>query len=1010
MDRRRYEISEDDIRALIQLIASRQSGKPWQVEVDENYKKEYGIKDKLAPIFCSGVRKVSKSRSLAMVVNTSNRDEEKNASNSDSDSDAPLITFINSGERRSGLPPTSKKIEKKKKENQKKAKKEVKTKKEKDSSVRHNLKKFVVTGTSSPVAPSDGETIINSPFMTPQKRSEKRFISANMKLSEAWRKRDHQEFMSAAAWAAKVLSGVQIEKIDCELHRFVVRKVYDKVKDQEAMKKMPSKEARREFKEKMNEQRKDIYKKMEAKVRAYFSQKVFMEDLSITNGVVLPCPGRAVAISYRESVIFSECLMLTQFISSQKKFIDCDIKISAGQLLDALNDGYVGFIKYTSKVFGSFLRVLLQDVEYKNISHLNTRIRELAIDDNAVSELCRALLIGRTDLGDERDYLKLRRRHKVVNSTEEDASSLTETEHDEEGQNDRESPDGILDMSQLEMQEESKLLLDRFSAEKELWELSPEDQLLIARHLLYRILDLESYKVETTFPFCISRDYISQDGWTEEAKSLMEKIKKQTLQIDSWREEVAELPEINSHDNDCSLPRDKARGIVEKQKQRIYLERKIDDGEDKLEELLEKLSIEKRKQTQLKRILPIGQDRHFRSYYWFPLGNSDPGLWVQDVGILNSSERWYRITEVDMLNKLVDSLSKTGIREGKLKSFIIKNMDDIVRTIDYANKERSRTPALEGDSDKDRNDFPRDPLAALKQTILMLASDLKDSYLTTIASFSTFETLLTTSDTLADVKERLAELADSIPQSAIITKLQMKKAVETGSFSWLKMERWKQRLTECQNASAVHVLRNYLDSRIDWQKSIIEKRCQTCGSRRNREAKIACHNCGRVVHYYCTRPKLSERPSIWTCMYCLRVQAKKKAEMEKTKEQIPDEDNEIGRDERDDDSEVDSDADDYFAEKECSQILEKVKATSRLYRSLQNIPVPRSSRRASLPSLQMIEDELYKYDSVHAFTTDLATFMKYAWSYLEEHNERKLSELEQLLLNLDLDTKEIKEK
>ena len=85
-----------------------------------------------------------------------------------------------------------------------------------------------------------------TPFMTPQKRGERRLITVNQKLSDSWRKRDYpvcflsifinsslllQEFLKAAAWSAKVLSGVQIDTITNDIFRMAVKKIFEGEKD-----------------------------------------------------------------------------------------------------------------------------------------------------------------------------------------------------------------------------------------------------------------------------------------------------------------------------------------------------------------------------------------------------------------------------------------------------------------------------------------------------------------------------------------------------------------------------------------------------------------------------------------------------------------------------------------------------------------------------------------------------------------------------------------------------------
>ncbi|EPB75835.1 hypothetical protein ANCCEY_05075 [Ancylostoma ceylanicum] len=706
------------------------------------------------------------------------------------------------------------------------------------------LNKFICS------TPSNGDkssTSADSPFLTPQKRSEKRFNSAVNKLQEAWRKRDEQEFYTAASWGAKVLSGVQIDKIPHECHRFAVRKAYDKVKDAEMLKKLRTKEARKEFRDKIHQERHHHQKVMTAKIKAYFNQKAADDDLSVCDKP-LPCPGRIVPVPDGQSLLFTDCLILTQFFSSLKKFIEADHKITAKQLLDAIHGGRVGFMKCTSKLLGSLLKTLLQDPEHKKLSHFNVRLHEFPIEGNTVSELCRALLIG--NMGVEEESA-----HGAGDNAE---TSSQNGVHENDGDDDnvpesgRGTPFGQNDVSQIDI------------------------------------------------------DYISQDGVSGPVQSLQEKIHKLNEQVSAWQEELSKIPEVEEVADLTQISRSEARERAETQKKRENLERKIEENKDKVEELLEKLAIEKLMKSQSKRVSPLGQDRHFRNYYWFHGNTGDDGIWVQDMGVTSYEkfiracikagkpfdeeiespvqngatgaedqkpadaapavegktddgwpvlepesykETWYRLPDVQSFDDLINSLNKVGVRESKLKSALVKQREVIVNSITRGNARDSKSPdPVDGEAEDE--DLCPESLTPLRRSIVQLVSDLRDSYLTSIASVDAFEAELMCCSGLDEV------------------------------------------------------------------------RCNSCGSRRTPEAKIACGSCELVVHYYCTRPKLSEKPTFWLCPTCKLAEAKKKKEeavnqRTSTKPNYKEDDEESGDESGEDESDASAsdDDDDFFSKK-----------------------------------------------------------------------------------------------
>ncbi|KAJ1362850.1 hypothetical protein KIN20_022550 [Parelaphostrongylus tenuis] len=1078
--KRRYLITENDIRSIVLLMGSQQPGKPWQIE--EAFKKEYGIKDKLAPIFCSSAH----MKSINKISSIAKRDVNEDRKYSDSDSDAPLSHFV--GQRRSGVgsPPSAslKETDKEKRKQEKKLRKErlEKEKAQKENST-WGLNKFISRASNSNETSKTESS--GSPFLAPQKRRERIFKSALNKLHHTWRKHDEQGFIVAAAWSAKVLPSVQIEKISNEYHRFAVRRAYNKLKDAEVLKRLRTAEARREFRKKMHEDRHEYEKIMRAKIKSYFNQEAIEEDLAICDEP-LKCFG---VVPSGQSPMFTDCLTSTQFFASFGKFLEADHKISASELLDAIHGGRAGFVKCTAKLFGSLLKALLKDPVCGKLTHFNIALREFSVEDNTVSELCRALLMGSVNPG-EQDV------HNAEGSTE--CSDEGDVNGNGEGDNDRDSecatPCDFNDVSKIDI-DVCQSFLDRFPSNKELWELNSEDQLGILGLLINRVFELHSFK-----------EYISQDGSSEAARSLRDKITKLNEQITSIQEELSSIPEIVEVDVSL-ISRAQTLKRVEMQKRREALKRKIEELRDKEKELLDKLTLERLAKSQSRRILPIGEDRHFRRYFWLKGKSADDGIWIQDLGMSayekfvracikagkplevdvgetnqnciqvcdehsenefltpvskdplpeasevddwpkfepeSHTEVWYKLPDKDSFKNLINSLNKVGVREGKLKAFLVKYKDVILDSIDSASRCQHKISDQPDICDDD--DICSESLSPLRKSIVELASDLRCAYLTDIGSLDVFEAEVACCTKLDEIKEELCRLADTITPSAIVRRVDLNVALKTGQHSVMILDRWKQRLFECENASAVHLLRCYLDSRIDWKKSVVTRACISCGSRRSPEAKISCSNCGVVIHYYCTRPKLPEKPASWMCAACNREEVKNKKDDSSAKHRSLRKTTTVPEDDYFKSSDAESSGDlssssenesedhlsskylrerlmkDYFENhvndkrkhakraksssvvEECTALLNRVKTSSRLYRTLQSIPFGRTTRKAAPSSIDDLEEAIPTYTSLRSFAADLNTFMKRARSYLEDHNVRKLSELEALLLDLQLES------
>ncbi|CAI4228052.1 unnamed protein product [Auanema sp. JU1783] len=992
--KRKFDPDDDELKDFIKIVSTKIPGKPW--EVNEDLRSEYDIVNKLASLFCTTPK--SKNAQIKAASSSESSDEEE-----------PVQQIRRSG---AGLPPTSnrkivekkamklmkeklkeddkkrkqseieavklakkkelqekkdqiKKEKQEQKEQEKETKKLEKEKKENEKNVKKNSEK-------KPITIKDAFAMKSSSTPTttegsPPKAREKRLQLHVGKLKAAWDIKNIKEFNEACTRAANNLSLSMIEKIEDPLIKFSVTKQYDVKKDNESMKGM-SKDNKRLYKEKVKENRKALYNEMEPKVKNHFKldQYEFIEDLTV-NTTSLPIIGREIVLPKEKLMHFPDCLMLSQFVTSMKRFFEADIRHTAEELLDAIFDGEKGYLKVSCSVLKAFLSTLVNVEEYMKIAHMNSRLRDLVFDEGTLSEICRAFMVGdesistridrseenKARLAEKRKALGLELDGSETGSKGEDleeAGDEEEEEVDDPDDEGRSTPGSQLEKSQIEA-EEVELLLQSFKPSSNFWELTPVIQIDVMKYLMFKILDTQSY-----------RDFVNERS-TEYVNSLKKKVQTLKDQIEEQRVLVKALPVYEEEADMSMLSRIQSKERAETIRKKKDYERRISDMLVKVADLTETLAPHAYMSHTCRGFVPVGYDRNRRAYYLFYTKTRDRGLWVQDfheqkynglsgLDIVKEEnqtesesvdrEKWYHIDKEEDILVLASSLNKVGSRERRLEKFLSNNKS-LLEKCYKLHEATSESPTNEEKTE----DFN----ALLKTDILQVSKDLCESYLSDLDAVA-YEAKVVSADTLDDLKTVMIALIDSIPVNAIQTDI----GREEGFFTCFKVQRWKRRLSEAHNISALLLLLRILDTRIDWKKGTTEKSCTICGSKRSPDAKIACLDCGKVFHYYCTRPKLQEKPLKYTCAGCKPrtpvkntnyTEATTSEEEEEEEDEDEDDENEETSN-RDEHEEYEDDDDDYYSSRNRTRAAKRKASINSLNNSKRSRNSPPRRLRTSL--------------------------------------------------------------
>ncbi|CAI5448058.1 unnamed protein product [Caenorhabditis angaria] len=1096
--KRRKGINKDYLKGILEKDA-KFDGKTWKVsdEVTQNYQ----LKQKLAPIFTTNTPKSAK------------KEEKEESSDEEEEDERPKIVF--QGRVSVGAQPSKKallnqqkklekekekaekkkiaeeekkkKIEEKKKEmEEKKKEKEAKnaeTKKDKKTK-NGNLDAFLKKSEDSSTSPGKSAPIFS------QQKAAQRLANGIKKLEEAWNKRDQEAFTEACQWCEKQLSGIQVTKIENELWRYSVQKMVDKTKDQNGIKSLKG-EKRQEFRTNVIDKRKELYKVMDPKIRAHFSEDWSQDDLIIAAGPAgkiakLDIPKSSVPLETTEFTI--DAMEITQFFVAMSNLIGFTHDVSIARFEQAIQSGSEGFKDCLYHMYESLILGFLMDSDYRKLAHANIRLAEFKCNENTISEMFRAFFIGEFELVPKK------------------AKSGNAETNEEENQEPVEKEERMeIDMEQNTQQE---IVTGHFSEEERQKVLSWLNTGMHLQNLTApQHIELLQLCIRIMLQSDVIREYHQRDVVTEELTECKDKIKKLSEELEEKSKELAELPPAPENMEELSRTASRDAAVVEKKRER--LERNIEELRDSIEQWQNKLTNERLNIQRCLRTFFIGEDRHFRRYYRLNF-NSDSGLWIQDFGTTSyekwamqcttlgmtnfenqspeklpehiqenpTQEKWFKIIDEESLKQLETSLFEKGVRERNVKKYLQKNIDSINMSVrKYADKQRSasrsNSPEItqngEEEEDEDEEEETEEPVQTvekiefsngefftIKTSIQSLCQDLEESEIFMAGKTEEFDKKLENANSLKDIKEVLVDFVQSVNSRYILERIPMKEALQTKQFSCLFIPRFTDRIRESISTSALHLLLDFFDSRIDRKRTIKNQPCKYCKRKTGNAIKLMCQGCSMVIHSRCVRPKIAnylldntEYRSNWMCNPCNREKAARlkreaeKAEKEENAESDEDEDEEEVEEEEEEEEEEngrkkrkakrkaneaihEAMTETWKAfeaksrnpqqqqqpptkkkpiEPEIRELFESIEMSNpRLYKTLQKVNVHNGYGGKNVMSLSEIEEKLSTYSTktIKKLRTDIIAFLNVARDEMEDSGSRKLDDVDELISKFDV--------
>ncbi|XP_043468937.1 bromodomain adjacent to zinc finger domain protein 2B-like isoform X18 [Leptopilina heterotoma] len=289
---------------------------------------------------------------------------------------------------------------------------------------------------------------------------------------------------------------------------------------------------------------------------------------------------------------------------------------------------------------------------------------------------------------------------------------------------------------------------------------------------------------------------------------------------------------------------------------------------------------------------------------------------------------WFRITDVDTFQELLEHLHSRGVREKELKRTTWATMESFLAVTGKINVDPGNMTAtdMSGDGDGDDEDLPipkpenpedwceqvalrvdaqlLEQVEALEDKVANASMQVKGWKLPPRAGTEEAEELeklheMEQVSAVEQARQRLLSLEAAIerrylkpplgictgdPNLAALKAEQAAAAAAANSHSSDQtpppppheettprgLNNWREATARAHTSAQLAMALYMLEASIAWDKSIMKANCQFCHSGDNEDKLLLCDGCDRGYHTYCFRPKMDNIPDgDWYCHECM---------------------------------------------------------------------------------------------------------------------------------------------
>ncbi|XP_046741449.1 bromodomain adjacent to zinc finger domain protein 2B-like isoform X11 [Diprion similis] len=287
---------------------------------------------------------------------------------------------------------------------------------------------------------------------------------------------------------------------------------------------------------------------------------------------------------------------------------------------------------------------------------------------------------------------------------------------------------------------------------------------------------------------------------------------------------------------------------------------------------------------------------------------------------------WWRVSDVDTFQALLEKLHSRGVREKELKRTTWATMESFLAITGKIHVDPGNTAATDLQGDDDEKDIPTprpdkpddwseqvalrvdaqllEQVEALEDKVANASMQVKGWKLPPRSGTDEAEELEKINEVeqvsaVEQARQRLLSLEAAIERRYLkpplgictgdpnLTALKAEQAAATNSIvnnsdsnalgpppieetTPRGLNNWREATARAHTSAQLAMALYMLEASIAWDKSIMKANCQFCHSGDNEDKLLLCDGCDRGYHTYCFRPKMENIPDgDWYCHECM---------------------------------------------------------------------------------------------------------------------------------------------
>ncbi|GMT24262.1 hypothetical protein PFISCL1PPCAC_15559, partial [Pristionchus fissidentatus] len=549
----------------------------------------------------------------------------------------------------------------------------------------------------------------------------------------------------------------------------------------------------------------------------------------------LPPSGRVI-----ESPHFPTALMLSEFVYTRSSLFPANYRLPfTEEIMECLSLSGKEKEKNSRRITYPLAKILLEkivnDEKYsKRFAFCETSVCKIPLDENTFIELLRVLVTGeRPSTKDERDAV--RKEMERESRDEEDKEVKEEEERPTTPQDEGEEEEtGEADVTIVNEENRSELLAGLDGSNGRWERMEGRSQGLLLHFLLHCYIDCDGFEIRTDGE--VQEEY---DDLKREKKELKGKIDELNNELKEVAKKVEDREKIG-----LRTPRLESGRLSE-------LEEILKTNNRKMEEIvkiMKGLDNELSMAAFAYRVNPIGMDRHGRRYMLMPhyagllVQSIGSGEWIKEedgsdtFGFIPMEEEWREVTTIMEWDELSEKLKNGSKNDKKLMKAMEKNKETFQNGLKWAKdvEENKKKDAM-GFKDDDMYESTLSEVDIVKGEMTTLLEKVENGELMKVKDISILSKKLNNANSFDHLKVVLQEYEDIFRIRAKEEKALFKSTKMADEYSFHSISVLKKRIRESSRLSELVMLMKVMDYRTIWNYKELDREKEAKKEQEKRE-------------------------------------------------------------------------------------------------------------------------------------------------------------------------------